>query len=242
MRLLDLLYPPRCPVCDGLRPVGEPLCHPQCEKKLTPVGDVTCVRCGKPVPDVSVELCFDCAAREESAFSRGVAAYVYEDEIRESMMRFKFLGREEYGEWYAEELFRMRARELADFGAEAVVPVPIHAKKLRSRGYNQAEVLAAELAERMSLPLYAHLLRRNRYTPPQKELNNHERIRNLMRALEPGPQLRRLRNRGAVPSRVLLVDDIYTTGSTLEACSRVLKSAGVKDVMVAVICIGSGYV
>ena len=241
MRLLDLLYPPRCPVCDDLRPPGEPVCHPSCRKKLTPVGDVTCVRCGKPVPDVSVELCFDCAAREESAFSRGVAAYVYEDEIRESMMRFKFLGREEYGVWYAEELFRMHSREFADFGAEAVVPVPIHAKKLRTRGYNQAEVIAAELAERLSLPLYARFLRRNRYTPPQKALNNHERIRNLCRALEPGPQAKRLLAKQKTPRRILLVDDIYTTGSTLEACSLVLKTAGVEHIMVATVCIGSGY-
>jgi ComF family protein len=121
------------------------------------------------------------------------------------------------------------------------VPVPLYGSRYRERGYNQAEVIAAELAERLSLPLYARFLRRNRYTPPQNALNNHERIRNLCRALEPGPQAKRLLAKQKTPRRVLLVDDIYTTGSTLEACSLVLKTAGVEHIMVATVCIGSGY-
>ena len=241
MGLLDFLYPPRWPVCDDLRPVGEPVCHPACRRLLTPVGEVTCIRCGKPVPDESVEFCFDCKGKECS-FERGVSAYVYEDEIRESMMRFKFHGREEYAEWYAEELILMQGAKLHDFRADAVVPVPIHGRKLRIRGYNQAGVIARELADRLDLPLYANYLRRNRFTAPQKELSNHERIRNLMRAMEPGPQSRRLSAQKKTPRRVLLVDDIYTTGSTLEACSRVLKTTGAEHIMVASICIGSGYV
>ena len=124
---------------------------------------------------------------------------------------------------------------------DMILPVPVHPAKKSRRGYNQAEVIAAELAERLSLPLYARFLRRNRYTPPQKALNNHERIRNLCRALEPGPQAKRLLAKQKTPRRVLLVDDIYTTGSTLEACSLVLKTAGVEHIMVATVCIGSGY-
>lgn len=238
--ILDLLYPPRCPVCDGVRPSRAPVCHPACRGKVTPVGEDVCLRCGKPVPDPAIEYCYDCSGRERS-FSRGVSAFLYEDDMRESMVRFKFYGREEYGAWYASELIAMQGERLRAFGADAVVPVPIHPRKMRRRGYNQAAVLARGIGERLGLPVYEEYLRRNRFTVPQKELSNNERVRNLMRALEPGRQAGQLAEQQKTPRRVLLVDDIYTTGSTMEACSAVLKATGVEQVMVATICIGSGY-
>jgi Predicted amidophosphoribosyltransferases len=229
-------------VCDGLRPIGAPRCHPACRGKLTPVGADTCMRCGKPVPEGAAEYCYDCASKQESSFERGVSVFLYEGDIRESMVRFKFHGREEYGAWYAGELLAAQGAKLRAFGADAVIPVPIHRRKMRRRGYNQAERIARVLAEELNLPLYDDYLRRNRFTVPQKELSNHERVRNLMRALEPGRQADRLRKQQKTPRRVILVDDIYTTGSTLEACSAVLKSTGAEHVMVATICIGGGYV
>ena len=240
--ILDLLFPPRCPVCDGLVPVRAPRCHPACRKKLTPVGRDTCMRCGKPVPEGAAEYCYDCASKEENSFERGVSVFLYEGDIRDSMVRFKFYGREEYASWYAGELLRTQGAALREFAADAVIPVPIHRKKMRHRGYNQAERIARELADGLELPMYADYLKRNRFTVPQKELSNHERVRNLMRALEPGRQALRLRQQHKTPRRVILVDDIYTTGSTMEACSAVLRSTGVEQVMVATICIGGGYV
>ena len=241
-RILDLLYPPRCPVCDGLRPIGAPRAHVKCRGKLTPVGADTCMRCGKPVPEGAAEYCYDCSAKGESSFERGVSVFLYEGEIRESMVRFKFHRREEYAPWYAAELLAAQGTTLCGFGAEAVIPVPVHRRKMRNRGYNQAERIARELAYELELPMYADYLRRNRFTVPQKELSNHERVRNLMRALEPGWQAEWLKRQHKTPRRVILVDDIYTTGSTLEACSSVLKATGVEHVMVATICIGGGYV
>ena len=240
-RIIDFLYPPRCPVCDGLRPIGAPRCHPECRRKLTPVGSCTCMLCGKPVPDETAEYCYDCASRGESSFERGVSVYLYEGDIRDSMVRFKFHRREEYAGWYAEELLASQGGKLTEFAAEAVIPVPIHRRKMRHRGYNQAERIARELADHLDLPMYEDFLMRNRYTVPQKELSNHERIRNLMRALEPGWQAEVLARKGSVPKRVILVDDIYTTGSTLEACSAVLRRTGVEHVMAATVCIGGGY-
>ena len=135
-----------------------------------------------------------------------------------------------------------QGEKLRTYAADAVIPVPIHRRKMRYRGYNQAERIARELADGLELPMYADYLRRNRFTVPQKELSNHERVRNLMRALEPGPEAAWLRKQHKTPRRVILVDDIYTTGSTLEACSSVLRATGVEHVMVATICIGGGYV
>ncbi len=240
--ILDVLFPPRCPVCDGLVSVRATRCHPTCRKKLTTVGTDTCMHCGKPVPEGAAEYCYDCASKEESAFERGVSVFLYEGDIRDSMVRFKFHGREEYGAWYARELLAMHGRTLREFEPDAVIPVPVHRRKMRDRGYNQAERIARELADGLELPLYAGYLRRNRFTVPQKKLSNHERVRNLMRALEPGRQALRLSQQQKTPRRVILVDDIYTTGSTMEACSAVLRSTGVEHVMVATICIGGGYV
>lgn len=240
-RVLDLLFPPRCPVCDGISPIGAPRCHPECRALLQPVGADFCMRCGKPLPDSAAEYCRDCAVREESAFERGVSAFVYEGAIRDSMVRFKFFGREEYAEWYAGELLASRGEMLRQFGADAVVPVPVHRRKMLRRGYNQAECIARTLAEELDVPMYACYLRRNRFTVPQKKLSNHERVRNLMRALEPGRQAARLKEQQKTPRRVILVDDIYTTGSTMEACAAVLKATGTEHVMAATICIGSGY-
>ncbi|MBO4651997.1 MAG: ComF family protein [Lachnospiraceae bacterium] len=241
-RVLDLLYPPRCPVCDGLVPIRAPRCHPACRTKLTPVGTDTCMRCGKPVPEGAAEYCFDCSSKGESSFERGVSVFLYEGDIRDSMVCFKFHRREEYAAWYAEELLAAQGTALRGFAADAVIPVPIHRRKMRHRGYNQAERIARNLADGLELPMYADYLRRNRFTVPQKELSNHERVRNLMRALERGPQAEWLRKQHKTPRRVILVDDIYTTGSTMEACSAVLRSTGVEHVMVATICIGGGYV
>ncbi len=238
--VLDFIFPPRCPICDGVMAMGENGCHEECRKKLLPVGRNTCCRCGKPVPDETVEYCYDCVGTKRT-FERGVSAFVYEDAMKNSMLKFKFFGREEYGAWYAEELMERCETTLRDFGAEAVIPVPIHRKKYRLRGYNQAEVLAAELADRLQLPMYGKYLRRNRFTVPQKELNNRERMRNLRQALEPGRDALMLRKKRMTPNRVILVDDIYTTGSTLEVCSHILADTGIGHIMVATICTGSGY-
>lgn len=234
--IIEYLYPPRCPVCDDVRPPGDPVCHPACRKKLIFVGTNACVQCGKPVPDESREYCYDCSAKKRS-FEGGVSTFVYEDAIRESMMKFKYHGREEYGSWYAEELWHANEEKLRAFAPELIVPVPVHPRRYRQRGYNQAAVLAEELGKRMGVSVDSGYLRRTRHTKAQKQLNDQERIRNLMQAFE----VRRGEQKRTTPKRVVLVDDIYTTGSTLEACTRVLKKAGVQQVMVATVCIGSGY-
>ncbi len=233
--IVEYLFPPRCPVCDDVRPVHAPLCCPECREKLIFVGNQTCCRCGKPVYDSGVEYCYDCR-KKSHAFSAGVSLFVYEDVIRESMMRFKYHGREEYSVWYISELWKQKGRQLKAFCADAVVPVPIHATRYRQRGYNQAEALARELSHRLELPVRRELLRRTKATSAQKALNDVERLRNLLEAFSAPRQKKR-----TTPERVILVDDIYTTGSTLEACTRVLKKAGVSEVMVVTVCIGSGY-
>ncbi len=240
LTLIDCLYPAVCPICDSIRRPTESVCCDTCYEKLSPVGNCTCFQCGKPVADESVEFCFDCAKKPRS-FERGYAAFMYEDVIRESMMGFKFLDKPWRGTFFASEFVKMHGSDIEKHRPEILVPVPLHPRKMRDRGYNQAGILAEEIGRLLGIPVNTKLLRRNRSTVAQKKLNDVERLRNLREAFsvnekEAARILPMLRNK-----TVLLVDDIYTTGSTMEACTRVLMDCGMKHVVCGTICIGSGY-
>ena len=140
-------------------------------------------------------------------------------------------GRPEYADFYAEELVKRYGERLRRWRPQAVFPVPAHKSRERSRGYNQAEVLAERIGERLRLPVWEGVLIRKKKTTAQKELNAEARQRNLEQAMEVTGALRGLR-------RILLVDDIFTTGSTPEACARVLKQAGAEKVYLVSVCIG----
>ena len=163
---------------------------------------------------------------------RNVAALEYNETARDSVVRFKYHGRQQYAVSYAEELWALRSEEILSFGADALVPVPIHRDRLRKRGYNQAELLAEELSKLSGIPLRRDLLFRSRRTGVQKALGPEARIRNLAGAFSAG-NVQGLRS-------VILVDDIFTTGSTMEACTRVLLSAGVPTVFGVTLCVGMG--
>lgn len=230
--LLSFFFPPRCPVCDCLRWPWEAVCCPGCRRKLSELGESVCYRCGRPTEETE-EYCASCRKRPPS-FDRGFSAFRYEGAAREAVLGFKFSEREASGGFFAGELLLLHGQELRAFAADAVVPVPIHRRKLRLRGYNQAQVLAQALADGLRLPCEPRLLVRTRFTAPQKELNAAERLKNLTGAFAVSPRFRRKKRR--MPESVLLVDDILTTGSTLEACTRVLKDGGVRRVAVVTVC------
>ena len=116
---------------------------------------------------------------------------------------------------------------------DEIMPVPLHPSRKRMRGYNQAEILAAELSIRTGIPLRNNALFRIKKTVPQKELDDEGRRRNLMGAFGVSTDWIPCRN-------VLLIDDIYTTGSTVERCAKMLKKAGVQNVYFLTISIGQG--
>ena len=229
----ELFFPRRCPVCDRVLSFRQGLAGPgvclSCRGVLRPVAGPRCLRCGKALL-TEAEFCPDCRRRKRH-FRQNVALWEYDEAARASVARFKYHGRSEYAGWYAEELLRLRGREIKRFSCEAVVPVPVHRSRLVRRGYNQAGLLAEELAARLALPYRPELLLRRKKTVPQKELfSPTARARNLQSALA-------VPARAVLPRSVLLVDDIYTTGSTLEACSLALLEAGVKEVYCVTLCI-----
>jgi len=231
-KLLWLVYPRRCPVChDIVEPKGETICL-ACRKKLHPIQEPRCKKCGKPLDREEQEYCLDCAKGRHS-FKEGIALYPYDEVMRTSIAYFKFHNRREYAKPYGEEIGKYLGNKLQSWQADCLIPVPVHQAKRIHRGFNQAEVLAKAVSKETGIPVDAELLHRVKKTLPQKELNEEERRKNLQDAFQ-------IDKKGVKYKKIILVDDIYTTGSTIDACARSLKEAGVFEVYFLSLCIGIG--
>lgn len=160
--------------------------------------------------------------------------WVYRGEMKQSIYRFKDGGRREYAEFYAKESARLYGDWMKRNEIQAIIPIPIHKHKKHQRGYNQAEVFARRLGELCGLPTDTKSLIRVVDTLPQKTLNDRERKNNLKKAFKIGVN-------GVQWKKVLVVDDIYTTGSTVDAAASVLQEAGVEKIYILSITIGNGY-
>lgn len=230
--LAGFIFPRRCPVCGGIvLPRGELIC-PGCVKKLSPVRQPVCMTCGKQLEGGMAEQCGDCM-RHPKSFRRNFALLNYNDAARYSMAAVKYRNKREYLDFYGRAVCSRFGRQILRISPDVLVPVPIHSSRMRSRGYNQAELLAGRVGEQLGIPVCPGALRRLKKTLPQKELDPAQRLKNLQQAFAAGQ----------LPEGVktaMLVDDIYTTGSTLEACARILLSMGVKEVYGLTICIGRG--
>lgn len=217
-------------------PEGAFICA-RCVKKLHFIQQPSCKKCGTELISDREEYCPDCL-RHQKSFESGIALIQYNEAAKKSMAAIKYKNRREYLDFYAEGMVH-RYGYFFQFHSDAVlVPVPVHPARLRSRGFNQAGELAVRLSRLTGLSVNESLLIRVRKTAPQKNLDPRERLRNLRDAFALG-QNTQLTGNSSLPDAVILVDDIYTTGSTIEACTRVLKKAGVKKVYFVSICIGA---
>ncbi len=232
-QFLSLLFPRRCPVCGEIvLPRGELIC-PACVGKLTLVRQPVCMTCGKELESERQEYCVDCM-RHPKTFRHNFALLRYDDVTRRSMAAIKYKNKREYLDFYGEAMARRFGRQLLRIRPDALVPVPVHRSRLRSRGFNQAQLLAERIGRRLDIPVCPQALIRTKKTLPQKKLSSAERLENIRKAFAPGILPEKTR-------RVVLIDDIYTTGSTLEACARVLRSMGVEEVYGMTICIGGAF-
>ena len=185
------------------------------------------MKCGQPVPDAETEYCETCRTGKRS-FTRGVAVFEYDELLRRMIGDFKFRGHKDYAYFFADELKLRFGSLLGGLKIQALVPVPVHPSKKRFRGYNQSEILCELLSNPLDMPIYKALNRTKR-TAPQKELDPASRRKNLLDALS-FEEPEEFANAGYKPERVVLIDDIFTTGATAEACADLLKANGVSEV------------
>lgn len=231
--MLDILYPRRCALCDGVLSVKEEfLCH-FCEGGAEFITDDYCMKCGKPVEE-NAEYCPDCAGKE-TAFEYGRAVFLYGRQIRESISRFKYHGRQEYAAFYAHAMYQQFQSWIEGIAPDAFVPVPVHKERRRKRGYNQAELVANELGRLCGIQVVSDCLVRIENTVPQKELSGRERYANVNHAFCVRSETQELYK---TLKCVIIIDDIYTTGSTMETCAQVLSRYGVRRIYFLCISIG----
>ncbi len=221
--VLRLLYPPRCLVCGSLS--EEVLCR-GCFAQLKFIKPPMCDLCGKPYDELAhaAPICSDCR-NTKRWFDRCRCAVRYEGVAREMIHKFKYGGERRL----ASEMARLMVEILNDFPLqiELVIPVPLHSKRLRERGFNQSELIAELLSERVNVPMNSSLLIRIRETKPQFDLEPRERLNNVRGAFE-------LVEASAVTGKVvLIVDDVMTVGATLNECARALRKGKPRAVYAA---------
>ena len=228
---LELLYPKRCIACDKVllnieKEMG--FCR-ACSKKIKLVGPDYCLKCGTPINNKE-ELCHNCK-NGSHFFEQNKAIFIYTGEMKNAMYRFKYANRRCYGKVFADHALKCYGNWLKEQKIDAIIPVPMYKPKERQRGYNQAAVFARALGAKINIPVEEGIVIRQTDTTAMKQLNQLKRKKNLLKAFTTSKNIVQFR-------KVLIVDDIYTTGTTLDEVSRALKNGGVKEVYGMCVCIG----
>jgi len=213
-QFLDILFPPHCAGCQKS---GHILC-PSCCMQISPLPVPLCQRCSTPV--TIGNPCKQCLYHPLTL--NGIRAVgIYQEPLRSYIHALKYDGNTRL----AEPLGHLLAQAYISYGlrADAIVPVPLHRERQQQRGYNHAYLLAQVCAAQIGVPLYDDILVRHRATPAQVGLNPGDRRQNVAGAFlcTPAFTTYALRRR-----TILLIDDVYTTGATLEACAAALFAAG----------------
>ncbi|MDD9798531.1 MAG: ComF family protein [Alphaproteobacteria bacterium] len=223
---LDFFLPPRCATCDIVLARAPALCG-QCWSKLDFIDGPICNRTGAPLPfDLGPQTISLNAMRHPPAYHHARAALYYTDTARVLIRRFKFHDRPELANLMVPWLLRAGEKLLAH--ADIIMPVPLHWTRLFGRRFNQSAELARKLADLTGIDMQVEWLRRTRRTPQQIGLTRADRRKNLRGAFTvPKKYYRFLRGK-----QVVLIDDVMTTGATVEACAKVLRRVGVAQINV----------
>ena len=225
--LSELCFPPVCPLCRQSMAASEPFCS-SCLEAVLPVSPPSCPRCHLPFAgqDGSDHFCQACL-QEPPFFLWARSAGLYDETLRLAIQRFKYQGDFNLDRPLAHLLRAALQDLLRQFRPDLLVAVPLHKTRLRQRSYNQALLLARALGRNLDLPAPCRLLVRTRSTPPQIGLKASERRRNLRGVFAVRRQLN--------GERILLIDDVMTTGATARECCRTLRASGAGEVAVAVL-------
>lgn len=226
-KLAELIFfPSFCHLCSTLLEVpGERVVCFSCLEKIKPLRSSYCLCCGRFFEAEGIpHLCQDCL-QKEPPFSRHRSCAKYTGRLKDIILLFKYRQLQVLGKDLANFGYRALGRE-EDlwWGVEAIVPVPLHPKRKKQRGFNQAQIIAKELAKLKGIELVERSLVKVKNVPPQTSLKAEERKKNVRGAFQV------VKNEWIKGRVVLLVDDVYTTGSTISECSAALRKAGAKEV------------
>jgi ComF family protein len=224
--LIDFFFPPKCLFCGET--LGEfPDHHPcsLCFSKIKFFSHPRCPCCGLGFGDTPGEdhLCSQCLT-EERHFTKARAIGPYEGLMAEAIHRFKYRGASRLAKPLGTFLAEYKDPEFPFSDFDLILSVPLHPRRLRQRGFNQSLLLARCVSRAHSIPLDFTSLQRTRHTEPQTQLSGSERQKNIRGAFE----VRRLE--AIAEKHILLIDDVFTTGSTVQECAKVLLKAGAEQV------------
>lgn len=227
--LLDGIYPRCCPVCNMILSKKDFMFCKECISELDFIKEPYCLKCGKPIMKKEDEFCPDCF-KEERPYEYGFSLCKYDAVSSKIIFDLKYNNKRLYAESFAHLMMAKSFERIYSMQAECLIPVPVHKSRFRERGYNQAELTARYLSEISGISLCTDLLYRDKNTLAQKKLNPKERMKNLGSAFKCRENVRNIKS-------AVIVDDIYTTGSTVCACAKALKEAGLERVYYIALCI-----
>lgn len=224
--LLDLILPPRCISCGKIVSEENGLC-PECFSRITFISKPYCRRCGLPfadsVPADKNMLCPECLKAKKSLIGMSRSAVKYDEHSKNTILALKFMDKTENAAIFAKWL-KIAGKDIFESGADLLVPVPLHYRRLVARRYNQSALLAAELSKLTGLEISCSSLVKHKPTKPQASVSGEERIKNVKGVFS-------VKNPDAVRGRhVVLIDDVYTTGSTVRECAAALHEAGAAEI------------
>lgn len=220
-RVLDWIYPRRCPLCDRIIENPRGMLCSECKPRLRFLKEPLCMKCGRSLENRTEEYCKECIEKPHR-FVASFAPFAYRAQLQESILRMKYHQRAEYADFFGKSIAFFGKEKLQHWKPELILPVPLHPSRARNRGYNQAELIAKAVGKECGIPVDASTLKRNKKTRPQKELSYELRCENLRSAFSVSRKL--------TAECVLIVDDIFTTGSTMDTISELLAEKGVRRI------------
>lgn len=238
--LFNLIFPAECRLCPNpLKTIRERYICFDCLGKIEPLGSPMCEKCGKPLASsfnlVQHPLCRQCRTMKRY-FISARAVGTYEGVLKKAIWLFKYEGKtglqDALGSLMIDRINQLGWANKVDplsikrEGIDIIIPVPLHKAKLKSRGYNQSDILATFISKKMNIPISRNNLKRIKATITQASLRRKERIKNIHNAFCV-QQPEKFSGK-----RILLIDDVFTTGATSNECSRILKQAGSSDIFI----------
>lgn len=234
----SLLFPPVCVYCGGERPNDDSVVCLECSRSVLPVERPFCALCGRPAPGLNSgtdNVCGKCSSHRPS-FDKARFCVYYSSVVRRGILQFKFRNSLYLGEALLGLLSKTFEEHFLSENLDAIIPIPVHKQRLMHRGYNQCAVLAGKLGSRFGIPAPTDILVKTRNTVPQTQLKRKQRMDNIKGSFD-------VKKPGMVKGkRFLLLDDVFTTGSTVSEAALTLKRHDAEVVQALVLALRHGPV